>query len=252
MSELWPVYKGESFNIWEPDTGAYYDSADAESISRHLHAKRLRQSRTKSSAFHELEVDTINGPTTLPCLHPRIAFRDVTRSTDTRTMVAALIPGRRLLVNTAPYLLQLEGDESDAAYVLGVLSSMALDWQARRTVELHMTFAQIAQLSIPDAGPVDPTRVRVVQISAWLASCDRRLADWARSACPTMPPDPPRYTQRADLLAELDACVAYLYGFDECDLRVIFDTFGRPGLWDSRRDRSIEWYRRIVAARGLR
>ncbi|MCY4435640.1 MAG: hypothetical protein OXE45_18475, partial [bacterium] len=47
------------------------------------------------------------------------------------------------------------------------------------------------------------------------------------------------------LLAELDACVAYLYGLDEDDITVVYDTFGRPGNWDERRDAVLTCFRRI-------
>ena len=195
MTEIWPVFKGESFDVWEPDTGKYFDSVDASRLISHLHKKRLRQSRTSSSAFSELDSAVISDAATLPCLHPRIVFRDVTNPTNTRTMVAALIPGNRALVHIAPYLLQLDGSASDEAFVLGVLSSMPLDWQARRMVELHMTFTQLNQLAIPDPGPTNPVRIRVVEITAWLASCDRRLIDWAKQACGGItsnnPPPPP-------------------------------------------------------------
>ena len=45
---------------------------------------------------------------------------------------------------------------------------------------------------------------------------------------------------------ELDACVAYLYGIDEDGITVIYDTFGKPGQWDERRDAVLVSYRRIV------
>ena len=47
------------------------------------------------------------------------------------------------------------------------------------------------------------------------------------------------------LLAELDACVAHLYGLDEDDIAVVYDTFGRPGQWDERRDAVLVCFRRI-------
>ena len=53
MSEIWPVYSGKSFNLWQPDTGVYYDSVDAANITEHLQQKRLSQNRTSSSAFAE-------------------------------------------------------------------------------------------------------------------------------------------------------------------------------------------------------
>ena len=92
MSAVWPVYKGTSFNLWVPDTGVYYDSAKAESMIAHLYEKRLSQRRTQSSAFAEQEEGITNDPATLPCRQPRVAFRDVTRSNDSRTLITALVP----------------------------------------------------------------------------------------------------------------------------------------------------------------
>ena len=39
---FWPVYKGESFDLWTPDTGTYYAWADPESATRWIQSKRLR------------------------------------------------------------------------------------------------------------------------------------------------------------------------------------------------------------------
>ncbi len=179
MTEVWPVYDGKSFNLWEPETGTYYDSVEAVSITSHLFDKRLRQSRTKSSAFSELADAVLDDPRTLPCRRARIAFRDVTNPTNTRTIVAALIPPDRVVANQAPYLLQLAGSVRDEAYVLGVLCSIPCDWQARRTVELHLNFLHLNLLCIPDPGEGHPVRDRVTELAARLAACDERFADWA-------------------------------------------------------------------------
>ncbi|MYA75269.1 MAG: hypothetical protein F4Y27_11405 [Acidimicrobiaceae bacterium] len=182
MNDVWPVYKGSSFNLWEPDTGAYYDSADSETMIAHLQEKRLAQHRTRSSAFAEQDESVIIDPETLPCRHARIAFRDVTNPTNTRTLIAALVPRDRVIVNQAPYLLQTAGTKRDEAYVLGVLCSMPCDWQARRAVELHMTFEQIGLLTIPDPGAGNPVRDRVTEIAARLAARDDRFTEWAAEA----------------------------------------------------------------------
>ncbi len=179
MTEVWPVYKGTSFNLWEPDTGVYYDSATADEITAHLHQKRLSQSLTASSAFAELPEPVLSDPATLPCRRARIVFRDVARATDTRTVVAALIPPDRVIVHQAPYLLQTAGTPADEAFLLGVLSSMPFDWQARRTVELHLTFEQLNLLTVPDPGEGHPVRDRVTEMAALLAARDERFRDWA-------------------------------------------------------------------------
>ena len=231
--EVWPVCSGASFNLWEPDTGDYYDSVDADSIREDLHHKRQTQHGTASSAFANLPETVTADPQTLPCLRPRIAFRDVSRSNDTRTFKCALIPPDRVLTHKAPYLLQTQGQPADEAYVLGVLSSMVFDWQVRRTAELNMTFAQLNQASIPDPGEGHAVRDRVTKIAARLAAAADRFAGWAAGHGVRSGPVP--LEERRKLLAELDACVAVLYGLDSEDIAVLYDTFGRPGQYDARR-----------------
>ena len=65
--DLWPVYKGASFDLWEPDTGVYYASVNSDEITRHLQQKRLRQHRTASSPFAEFSDEHIDDRETLPC-----------------------------------------------------------------------------------------------------------------------------------------------------------------------------------------
>lgn len=43
---FWPVYKGESFDLWTPDTGTYYAFADPEPALQWIQNKRLRAGRS--------------------------------------------------------------------------------------------------------------------------------------------------------------------------------------------------------------
>jgi len=244
MARTWPVYKGTSFNLWNPDTGVYYDSADAKSMIARLQEKRLSQRRTQSSAFAEQDEAVTNDPATLPCRHPRIAFRDVARSTDSRTLIAALVPGNRVIVNQAPFLLRTVGATKDEAYVLGVLSSMPCDWQSRRTVELHVTFEHMNQLSIPDPGEGDPVRDRVVEIAGRLAAVDERFSEWAAEVGVPVGSANDEATKQ-DLICELDACVAHLYGLDEEDLAVVYDTFSETVDYTERHNTVLAHFRRL-------
>lgn len=36
----WPVYKGGSFNLWEPDTGVRYAYADPDTVTEYLQESR--------------------------------------------------------------------------------------------------------------------------------------------------------------------------------------------------------------------
>ncbi len=248
MSEVWPVYKGSSFNLWQPDTGVYYDSADPEAMVDHLQQKRLAQRSKPTSAFAKQDDSITDDPATLPCLHARIAFRDVARATDTRSLIAALIPGERVIVHQAPYLLRVAGAPTDEAFLLGVLSSAPCDWQARRTVELHLTFEQLGLLSIPDPGEGDPIRDRVVEIAGRLAAVDERFAEWAAEVGVPVGSANDE-TIKQDLICELDACVALLYGLDEDDLAVIYETFSETVDYTERHAAVLAHFRRLRGSR---
>ena len=223
---FWPVYKGASFDLWTPDTGTYYAWADPERVLRHLQGKRKRAN--KRSAFREFAPKWRKDPATLPCLKARIAFRDVTNRTNRRTVIAALVPPRVLLVHTSPFFLLPRGDERDEAYLLGLFSSLPLDWYARRFVETHLTFFVLNPFPVPRPGGESPLRDRVVTLAGRLAATDDRFADWAERVgvvCGPLEAD-----EKADYIRELDAVAAHLYGLTEPQLVHIFETFHEG--WD--------------------
>lgn len=240
---VWPVYKGASFDLWTPDTGSYYAWADPDYISRMLQARRERQHRNRRSAFSHFATEWIADPDTLPCKHARIAFRDITRATDTRTTRVSLIPPSVVITNKGPYLVWPRGDERDQAYLLGVLSSIPLDWCARRVVEISMNFYLFNALPIPNPEPEDPLRERVIDIAGRLAAADERFADWAAKV--GVPVGSVTAEATISLVAELDAAVALLYGLEPSDVRHVFDTFHEG--WDpaERRDLVLTHYERF-------
>ena len=242
--DTWFVYTGASFGVWNPDTGTYFASVNARGITGHLQQKRHRQHRTSSSPFAEFTAAHIADPQTLPCLHPRIAFRDITNATNTRTIVVALIPGNIVVTNKAPYLLWPRGSTLDQAFVLGVLSSMVLDWVARRVVELSLNFHILNSLPIADPGSGHPVRDRVVEIAGRLAAVDERFAEWAAEVGVPIGSANDEATKR-DLTCELDACVALLYGLDEDDLAVIYETFSETVDYTERHAAVLAHFRRL-------
>jgi hypothetical protein len=243
---LWPVYAGAAFNLWTPDTGEYYAWADPDHIVAHLQEKRLRQAGRKHSAFSETPLEWCEDGSTLPALRPRIAFRRIARATDSRTMICALAPPMVVMVDTAPYLLFTTGDELDEAFLLGVLSSIPCDWQARRVVETHVDFHVIDAFAVPRFSRDDPLRRRAEQIAGCLAAVDDRYAAWA-DAVGVPVGSVSTDDERDDLLAELDAVVACLYGLDEDDIVHIFETFHTGWDYGPRLERVRKNFRAIEA-----
>jgi len=113
--------------------------------------------------------------------------------------------------------------EREEAYILGVMCSMPFDWHARLWVEANFTASIVKPFPVPSAERSDPVRRVVEQVAGRLAAVDERYEPWARAV--GVPTGSVADGERADLLAQLDAAVALLYGLDERDLRVIYETF---------------------------
>ena len=223
---FWPVYKGASFDLWTPDTGTYYAWADPERVLDHLQGKRARA--RGRGAFAEFDAEWRADPETLPCLKPRIAFRDVTRATDSRTIRAALVPPQVFLTHKAPFFVWPRGSESEQAYFLGMLSSLPLDWYARRFVETSLTFFVLNPFPVPRPDGASLLRDRAIALAGRLAAPDDRFAGWAGHV--GVECGPLEAEEKEDHIRELDAVAARLYSLDEAQLVHVFETFHER--WD--------------------
>ena len=225
---FWPVYKGESFDLWTPDTGIYYAWADPGPVQRRIQSKRLRARNNTRSAHSEFAPHHLRDIKTLPCFSPRVAFRDVTNRTNQRTVIACLVPPEVFITNKGPYFLWPRGDEKDQAFLLGILTSIPLDWYARRFVELNLNFFILNPFPIPRSDRDSVLWQRVVQLAGRLACPDERFSTWADAVgveYGSLATD-----EKDDMIYELDAVVAHLYGLSEPQLVHIYETFHEG--WD--------------------
>ena len=153
----WKVYKGSSFDLWTPDTGEYNAWADPKVVLPWLQDKRLRANMGARDSVHkELSREYVEDRNTLGPLKPRIAFRDITNRTNRRTVIACLLPPKTFITNTGPIVVFTRGNEKDEAYLLGVLSSIPLDWYARRCVETHVNYFVFNPFPIPRPERTNP------------------------------------------------------------------------------------------------
>jgi hypothetical protein len=220
---LWPVYKGESFDIWVPDTGSVYAYAEPARITDVLQARRRNQVRIKRSALYGRPPEWADDPDTLPARHPRIAWRDSSRATDSRSVRVALIPPNVVLVHQAYTLFWRKGGAREAAFAVGVLSSIPFDWFARQLVESHVTVEFMNSAPFPFRERDDPLRRRVELVAGRLAAADDRFGPWAAEVGVEVASV--KEPERDALTAELDAAVAHLYGLNEDHVKLIFETF---------------------------
>ena len=244
----WPVYKGASFDLWNPDTGEYYAWADPAYITGVLQSKRQRQQRNSRSAYSAFSAAWAANPETLPCRHARIVFRNVSRATDSRTVRSALIPPERVITHAASCLVWPQGEAIDMAYLLGFLSSIPLDWYARRFVEVNLELHIFNAFPVPRPDRDDPLRKEVVQISGRLAAVDARFSEWASEVGVAV--GSVKRGERDDLIARLDAAVALLYGLDEDDLRVMYSTFHEGWNYEPRLSAVLDHHRQLASMGG--
>jgi len=235
------VLKGASFDLWEPDAGSPHGSAARKKIHDRVMVKLRRQVRTSSSAYVGMDASAMDRQGRLPYQRPRIAFRDITNQTNTRTTIASLVPPA-VLINSAPVLVLRSGTAATEAFVLGVLCSIPFDWYSRRYVELHMNFHIFNWLPVPHFDLDSATTSRVVEIAGRLAAVDERYAEWAAEVGVQVG-SVKRGAEKDDLIAELDALVSLLYGLTDDQVEHVFSTFHRGWRYEPRLELVLKHYR---------
>jgi hypothetical protein len=115
------------------------------------------------------------------------------------------------------------GHTRDEAYLLAVLSSLPLDWYARRFVETNVNFFILNPFPIPRRRATMRCGNGQVALAGRLAAVDDHYAEWAADVGVECGPVDGKL--KVDMICELDAVVALLYGLDEKHLRHIFETF---------------------------
>ena len=232
------VSGGSSFNLWNPDASEPY-AYGANPKFRQEMQRRLKKSLERAakaeqklpgsgkerSAYFGSEFTT----SLLPMDRARVAYRQITNQTNTRTTIACLIPPNTATVHSAPTLVRRSGNVQGEAFLLGVLSSIPFDWAARKWVEINLTMEIIVQLPVPTDQQATSIGREISDRAARLAAVDDRYVDWAREVgvpVGTIITE----ADKANAMAEIDALVSIAYGLNSSQIIRIFETFHRG--WD--------------------
>jgi Putative DNA-binding domain len=178
----------------------------------------------------------------------RLAYRDVARNTDTRTMIATVLPqrvftGNTIVNSTSPR----PGPE--LLLIAALLNSFAVDSFIRKKVTAHCNMFYVYQLPLPRLTQSDPLFVPIVSRAAKLICTKPEFDDLAREvglgSHKNGVTDP---TERAKLRAELDGMIAHLYGLTEEEFTHILSTF--PIVEQSVKAAALEAYRELAPKPG--
>jgi hypothetical protein len=224
-SKLWegassgrPLWKGESFDQFNPH--------GAEARFCPASEKALAKARKPRPGAHSLIADDVPVAVrrlaverTFPAA--RVAFRLVSRATDSRTVRACLIPPEHFLANSAQYLAFVDPNPMAEAACLALMNSLVFDWQARRFVETNLNFFILEGLRLPRLD--DDAFTALGASAAWLSCPDDRFADFATAT--DIEVEQLDDDERTRLRAEIDACVAQAWGLTPAELELVFDDF---------------------------
>ena len=211
------VWKGESFDHYDPH-GAEQRRC---SVDAALLQKVSKPRPGSGQLLRSLPLVRRREAVRRELTRGRVAFRGVTNRTNTRTVLACLIPSNVFLANSAPYLTFVDGDERTQAAAVGILNSLPFDWQGRRYVELNLNFFILESLVVPDLRERDFNAI--AHTAARLSAVDDRFRDFA--AATGVPCGPLPDAERERLRIEIDARVARAWDLDSDDLAVMLDDF---------------------------
>jgi hypothetical protein len=163
--------------------------------------------------------------------HYRLAFREISRSTDDRTMIAAIIPpghifGHKGTCEKTPWARP----DSTALVLCSILNSFAFDWCVRQKIAASLSMYLLNGCPVPT---LSEDAARFLAHGALRLSC--RHVGYARlwreqlGLASPFSPDLAEPDDRAALRAMIDAVVARGYGLDRDDYRHILGGFGHKG-----------------------
>ncbi len=157
---------------------------------------------------------------------PRLVYRDIARSTDERTIIAAILPPNVFVGNTGIVETLTQGKEM--LFLLSMMNSLCEDYIVRYKVSTHVSMFYAYQLPMPRLSPGNLYFDAIVPRAARLTCTREEFADlwgdvmgesWDESKGATDP------AERQQLRDEIDAIAAHLYGLTRDEFDHILGTF---------------------------
>ncbi len=236
-----PVWTGGTFALWNPDHGDPYAYANGRVIEEYLQKRRLKQVRTgfirvlRYAGFvgqGSLHASHAPRPHRLPgCCPGNGLANDDLRAPSTRDRACT----------RSPFLLRQQGAAGDEAICWpSVEPSIRLVLTTLRRDAYDVCSDSEASRFLARKWTTSG-RPRSSTVSGRLAAVDDRYSDWAAEVgVPVGSVTTP--AEKDDLIAEIDALVALLYGLSADQLRHIFETFHVGWKYQDRLDAVMKHY----------
>jgi hypothetical protein len=233
------VFAGDSFNNWNCRTGNIFAYADPAILRTRLQEKFANQIRMSSSAFSGLNF-SLDLKSEFPFERARIAYRSIARATDSRTIIASLVPPNVVLTHISPYVFTLPGKEIEEAFLLGILCSIPFDFYARKFIETAVDIHFMKAFPIPEGIHLAAGK-KLISNTVNLIPDEEEYKIWRERIVASLKVEK-SLGSAEDLIFENDALVAILFGLTEDEVAYIFDNFHRG--WDvkDRKLRTLKYF----------
>ena len=199
----WQLHFGRELNATEDRTRLRLGTDDGLRVvdGKHLRAFAVRP---PADGLRIAEDDACVVLPHAPWRRWRLAYRDVSGPTNSRSLIAALLPPDCVSTHTV-FCLRTPTSLRHQLYLCGVVNSLVADWFVRRYLGSHVTTRLMSSLPVPPL-PTCPTSRR--QIIGLVLRLMRQPDD-------------------ADALIALQARAAVLYGLDRFAMTVLLRDFPR-------------------------
>lgn len=217
-TEGWALWKGESFDQYDPHGSQSRWCRPSDAVMKKVTKPRPG---SESGLADKVPLAERRKAVVNEIGRTRLAFRGISRATDSRTIRACIVPPETFLANSGPYLAFALGSDAERAACLGIMNSLPFDWQARRFVEINLNYFILEGLIVPALE--DDDFKAIAEAAAKLSCVDDRFADFA--ALFGIEPGPLAEDERMRLRVEIDSRVARAWGLTEQDLNLLLSDF---------------------------
>jgi len=252
-----PLYEGKMIHQFDHQWGSpqyWLDESEARKELLRIRLKKVQKLLTEGQIEGAVNPKDIR----LNYESYRLAFRDVSASTNERCMITTILPPKVF----CPHTMSLETVYEDKIidgqlslnvmsqspksrlFVVAIANSFIVDYLIRQKVTNHLSFFFVYTLPVPRLTAADPAFAPIVERAAQLICTTPEFDDLAAEVGlgshqngVTAP------AHRAQLRAELDGLIAHVYGLTEAEFSHILATF--PLVADSVKAAALGEYRRV-------
>jgi hypothetical protein len=158
-------------------------------------------------------------------LRYRICYRNIARNTDSRSIIAAILPKNVFIGHTANYVTS-KASNREILFLMAVMNSFSLDYIARNKITIHLDNFYVYEFPVPRFIDGDPWFSDIVTRAAKL-TCNTPGFDElaAEAGIDSHLNGVTDEQERQKLKNEIDAMAAKIYGLTREELVHILSTF---------------------------